>query len=79
MICKMWSNFAKFSNPTPDNTMNFKWLPIDDDNPQLNYLKITNQGNVMNRNLYEDRIQFWRKIFQKYNGCFRPHHHTKEI
>lgn len=73
MMCKMWTNFAKYSDPTPDHDNSLvKWNPIENgqENSPINYLKITNDGNIMNQDVYKDRMNFWRGQFQKFNGSF---------
>jgi hypothetical protein len=70
MMCKLWSNFAKFSDPTPDNKLNFKWKPIDDTSSVVDYLKITNCSIHMDQNFCKDRVDFWKTSFEKYNSSF---------
>lgn len=78
MMCKMWTNFAKYSNPTPDHdkSLPVKWNPLNlEENTPLNYLKITNDGNYMDEDYCKDRMDFWRKIYEKHNGSFLNHYY----
>lgn len=77
-MCDLWTNFAKHKNPTPDNQqhdMQFKWKPavkLQEKNREkidIDFLKI-DKTIEMSRNMYEDRIDFWRNIYEKYNGSF---------
>jgi hypothetical protein len=69
MMCRMWTNFAKFADPTPDDDklLTHKWDPAD---TKFKYLQITNHGNFMRHGLHENRVDLWRKAFDKYNGAF---------
>lgn len=72
----MWTNFAKYGNPTPnaDSTLPFKWDPVTRHTKTqefvLNYLEIANEKIAMQLNPDEKRIQFWRDMYRKWNGDF---------
>lgn len=81
-MCRMWTNFAKYSNPTPmpgkcDLLGDLKWDPIKKhDNPDvpftLDCLDINTQSKMI-RDPCKKRIDFWRGIYQKYNqGFLKP-------
>lgn len=77
MMCRLWTNFAKFSDPTPnhDKDYSIKWHPAraadkDAKNVTIDYLKIDNDELKMHKNLYEKRINFWREIYEQYNKSF---------
>lgn len=69
-MCKLWTNFAKYHDPTPhhNNPLPIKWNPVEN-RQDMNYLKI-NEKSEMKKNLYGDRINFWRKVYEKYNSSF---------
>lgn len=72
-MCKLWTNFAKYGEPTPPNQrFDFIWSPIkrvDDSSPFiLDYLSIGVDRIGMQRNPHELRMIFWRKMFEKFNG-----------
>ncbi|KAJ6641267.1 Juvenile hormone esterase [Pseudolycoriella hygida] len=76
ILCKLWTNFAKYGDPTPDhdNPVPFKWtplLPIEANQTEitLDYLVI-NDDMKMARNLNKERMDFWRKIYRKHNEKF---------
>lgn len=70
-MCKLWTNFAKYGDPTPDghNPLSQKWEPLqpDPDNLRIKYLKI-NEKPEMQHDLYKDRMDFWRSVYKKYNS-----------
>ena len=72
-MCKMWTNFAKFGNPTPDgeNDLPFKWNPVrsaeSSNHINIDYLRI-GDSIEMKENLYKTRTDFWRQIYEKYNS-----------
>ncbi|XP_077284899.1 juvenile hormone esterase-like [Arctopsyche grandis] len=68
-VVKMWTNFAKYGNPTPEtNTnLNLKWKPVTSDN--IEYLEIDEKFH-MNKNPDADRIKFWEVIYKKYGPKF---------
>jgi acetylcholinesterase len=73
----MWTNFAKYGNPTPreDRTiLDFQWSPVHkhkrNEKFQLDYLEIGSDSMEMQRNPDDDRIQFWRNTVAKWNGDF---------
>jgi Carboxylesterase family len=74
MMCRMWTNFAKYTDPTPDHdtSLETKWLPVGKgkENDPINYLKITNDGNFMDQDVNKENIIFWRENLKKYNGSF---------
>ncbi|XP_067618115.1 carboxylic ester hydrolase isoform X2 [Eurosta solidaginis] len=73
-MVRMWTNFAKYGNPTPqddvDNMLTTKWAPI---NPQtvmedINYLDIS--GNMkMRSNPEAERQHFWDYMYERFNGA----------
>uniref|UniRef100_A0A182N7N4 carboxylesterase n=1 Tax=Anopheles dirus TaxID=7168 RepID=A0A182N7N4_9DIPT len=77
-MCRMWTNFARYGNPTPpqDQSLHFRWSavpPMEPDSTvpfRLPYLRI-NAEPEMALDPDEKRIDFWRKIYDKYNGGFR--------
>lgn len=74
-MCSLWTNFAKHKNPTPEgHDFKFKWEPakrskIHSEKIDIDYLKI-DKTIEMAKNMYEDRLKFWRNLYQEYNGSF---------
>lgn len=71
IMCKLWSNFAKFGDPTPeeDNPLPFKWTPVNASygrEPKIDCLVI-NDDLKMVKNLNKNRIDFWRDLISKRN------------
>lgn len=64
----MWTNFAKYHDPTPDNSLDFKWSS-DQGKDELNYLLIQENPKMI-ENIQFKRINFWKRIYVRYNGSF---------
>lgn len=73
-MCRMWTNFAKYGNPTPveDSTLPFRWDPVAKIDPdskeefQLNCLDIDAEPKMI-KNPDKHRIDFWRGIYKRFN------------
>nr|XP_023018918.1 juvenile hormone esterase-like [Leptinotarsa decemlineata] len=67
MVClrrflKLWTNFAKYGNPTPEkNDLNIQWKPVDGEH--VNILDIGKEL-VMETNPEDDRVRLWKEIYQ---------------
>ncbi|KAG5677770.1 hypothetical protein PVAND_007501 [Polypedilum vanderplanki] len=70
-MCKLWTNFAKYGNPTPlmNNPISTKWEPVKSNDRDLKYLILNDNPRTV-KNIHSERIKFWREIFEKYNGSF---------
>ncbi|CAD7078429.1 unnamed protein product [Hermetia illucens] len=74
-MCRMWANFAKYGNPTPDSDSKLpcKWTPVkpttNGEQFVLDYLEIDHTIK-MDKNPDDERIQFWREVYRKYNKHF---------
>lgn len=72
-VVRLWTNFAKYGNPTPDcDSSNFKWLPVKKINPEstnfdLDCLDITSKVRMI-RNPFQERKEFWRSMIKKYTN-----------
>jgi carboxylesterase type B len=69
MMCKLWTNFAKYGDPTPDhdNPLPFKWNSVQlvakaATATDFDYLVINDEMKMV-RNLNKDRMDFWRKAY----------------
>lgn len=62
-MSKLWTNFAKYGHPMPDN-MEFKQLQRNIN--QYNYAKLTNDKIESGINPYSERMEFWNNLYQKY-------------
>ncbi|CAH0586829.1 unnamed protein product [Chrysodeixis includens] len=62
-ITKLWTNFAKYGNPTPDGSLGVTWKPYTNENQ--NYLDI---GNELKTGTSPDaeELQFWENILQEF-------------
>ncbi|XP_055603862.1 uncharacterized protein LOC129752094 [Uranotaenia lowii] len=69
-MCKLWTNFAKTGNPTPDGSgFGFTWEPCCSPDEIGKCLQL--DGDVrMVENHFQDRLEFWRKLYTKFNGSF---------
>ncbi|XP_049948016.1 juvenile hormone esterase-like [Schistocerca serialis cubense] len=64
-VTRLWTNFAKTGNPTPDPAdpmLSVTWLPFKKDEGY--YLDITNDGLSSKKDLMKDRVDFWDRIFR---------------
>ncbi|XP_058463057.1 acetylcholinesterase-like [Malaya genurostris] len=76
-MCRMWTNFAKFGNPTPvnDSTLPFRWNPVVNVDPiskeavELDCLDICANPKMI-RNPDKQRIDFWRGVYKRYSVDF---------
>ncbi|XP_068084604.1 juvenile hormone esterase isoform X2 [Anabrus simplex] len=61
----MWTNFAKFGNPTPEQStlLPVTWRPYTPEDPA--YLHIRSQLTVK-RNIEERRMKFWDSVYERY-------------
>ncbi|XP_053690007.1 esterase E4-like [Sabethes cyaneus] len=77
LMVRMWTNFAKYDDPTPDGDdplLTCKWVPVgtvskNEDVFDLNCLEIGILPK-MTVNPAEERIQLWRKYLQTYRKGF---------
>lgn len=63
---KLWTNFAKHGNPTPepDETLNsVKWKPVAADN--IEFLDIGNELTMIG-NVDAERLKFWDELYDAY-------------
>ncbi|XP_018575302.1 juvenile hormone esterase-like [Anoplophora glabripennis] len=59
---KLWTNFAKYGNPTPDeNELGIIWKPVE--TGQLNFIDIGNEL-TSEVNPESERMQLWKEIYQ---------------
>ncbi|XP_021698890.1 esterase B1 isoform X2 [Aedes aegypti] len=73
-MCKLWTNFAKYGNPTPPTNggIDFVWEPVK---PAYDSQFVLNAANLndeltMIENPFLERVQFWREIFARYYGNY---------
>uniref|UniRef100_A0A2A4IWX2 Carboxylesterase type B domain-containing protein n=1 Tax=Heliothis virescens TaxID=7102 RepID=A0A2A4IWX2_HELVI len=63
-MVKLWTNFAKTGNPTPEGS-DFTWTPATKENKDC--LVISDELQ-MKKNLHDDRIKFWDNFLVKYKA-----------
>ncbi|RVE47055.1 hypothetical protein evm_008239 [Chilo suppressalis] len=64
-VTTMWTNFAKYGDPTPQTTslLPIKWRPIDKEDPQ----RLVIDKELKTAPLWDDeRILYWDDIYAKY-------------
>ncbi|PSN48049.1 hypothetical protein C0J52_09112 [Blattella germanica] len=65
-MLRLWTNFAKTGNPTPDNDeLEVKWNPISKTN--ASYLNIDRDLSIQSE-VNEKRLAFWEEIFESFMG-----------
>ncbi|GJQ76667.1 hypothetical protein Trydic_g15525 [Trypoxylus dichotomus] len=66
-VVKLWTNFAKYGNPTPkQEQFNITWKPVQ--TGALNFMNIGNDNLKLDINPYPERISFWEKLHEEYAG-----------
>ncbi|XP_049869915.1 juvenile hormone esterase-like [Pectinophora gossypiella] len=66
-VVKMWTNFAIYGNPTPDEDdplLQIKWDPVENKD-KLNYLSIGTEL-TKGRNPFQERMEFWEELHQEH-------------
>ncbi|XP_058830425.1 esterase B1-like [Topomyia yanbarensis] len=73
-MVRMWTNFAKYGDPTPDgeDSLPFRWEPVENIAPdstdlRQNILSIGEEIKMMEMP-ERKRMDFWTELFRKYNG-----------
>ncbi|XP_055627029.1 acetylcholinesterase-like [Toxorhynchites rutilus septentrionalis] len=72
-FAKLWTNFAKYGEPTLDEAIGYNWLPVAkidaSDDFKLDCLQIdTNTKMILNP--YPERIKLWRRLLNQYRKGF---------
>ncbi|CAB3233611.1 unnamed protein product [Arctia plantaginis] len=64
-MLKLWTNFAKFGNPTPDKDyyLPITWQPVDKDNAY--YLNIGSELTLQT-DVDKEKMDFWDDLYRKY-------------
>ncbi|KAJ2951269.1 hypothetical protein O0L34_g5670 [Tuta absoluta] len=62
-VTKLWTNFAKYGNPTPDNSLGVKWEPFT--LQHQHYLDI-GEDLVLKTKPDDEDIQFWEELYRQY-------------
>lgn len=67
-MTKLWTNFAKYGNPTPKNisTESIQFKPLNATSNQYDFVKLTNDGLVAGINPFSERMEFWNQLYQKF-------------
>ncbi|XP_050073000.1 uncharacterized protein LOC126561097 [Anopheles maculipalpis] len=71
LLCRLWTNFAKFGSPTPEvDDVGFQWDPLpptaSGEPFVLHALELNDQVEVV-ENPMQDRIQFWKSLAERFN------------
>lgn len=75
MMSKLWTNFAKYGNPTPkDSNLGFVWEPVDHVGAETSVVSLKcldiNTTCKMVNNPDRKRIDFWKTIYERWNKSF---------
>ncbi|KAJ0183509.1 hypothetical protein K1T71_001485 [Dendrolimus kikuchii] len=63
-VTKLWVNFAKYGNPTPDSSFGVVWSPYTlEDQAYLNIGKELDTKNIPDK---EEKL-FWESLFKQYS------------
>jgi carboxylesterase type B len=69
---KLWTNFAKYGNPTPaknDSLLDVVWKPVT--GKELDYLDI-GKDLIPRANPYPERLNFWKEIYVNSPAVKKP-------
>lgn len=70
--CELWTNFAKFGNPTPPSSDFPQWNPVQKigqkENFKLDYFEMDNDQLMNGVNPDHERMEFWRKVYNEFNN-----------
>uniref|UniRef100_A0A1Q3FHV4 Carboxylic ester hydrolase n=1 Tax=Culex tarsalis TaxID=7177 RepID=A0A1Q3FHV4_CULTA len=72
-MCRMWTNFAKYGNPTPaDGGVDFDWKPVPsvEDGGFTLVAADLNEELKLVENPFLERIQFWRELYGRHYGNY---------
>jgi len=61
IMMKLWSNFAKFGNPTPSSTSLPIWNPVDYKSDNIEYMELSSRP-VLKKSLYPERMLLWDRL-----------------
>ncbi|XP_050727486.1 esterase E4-like isoform X2 [Eriocheir sinensis] len=70
IISKLWTNFAATGDPTPDDSLGFKWEPSTADN--LHYLSLTTSPS-MQPDSRKEALKFYNSLPIPENLILHPH------
>ncbi|XP_049853094.1 juvenile hormone esterase-like [Schistocerca gregaria] len=64
-LTKLWTNFAKTGNPTPDKggDLGVTWPAFSERTPS--YLRIDNSGVSVAKELFGERMAFWDRLYER--------------
>nr|QIK02096.1 carboxylesterase 2 [Holotrichia parallela] len=66
-VVKLWTNFAKYGNPTPkQEDFDIIWKPVIGD--ELNYLHIGTHDLKLGSNPYPERMAFWDRLHEEFTA-----------
>ncbi|XP_045493449.1 pyrethroid hydrolase Ces2a-like, partial [Colias croceus] len=61
-VTKLWTDFAKYGNPTPDDSLGVNWLPYTPTGKE--YFNIQDKYSV-GRFADQRRMEFWDQIYKE--------------
>lgn len=57
-LTKLWTNFAKYGNPTPETK---EWKPLT---PSQNFYLDIDENLTLRQGLEKNQMDFWKNIYQ---------------
>jgi len=60
----LWTNFAIYGNPTPDDSNGFVWPAVGEN--EFNFVNITTNVTYSDVNPNQERMQFWYNLYEEY-------------
>lgn len=69
-MCKMWTNFAKTSNPTPKNDPELSgidWQPLKQQMKEFTPRALNIDKEMAMISPLTERMAFWKRLYQRFN------------
>ncbi|XP_064079820.1 venom carboxylesterase-6-like [Macrobrachium nipponense] len=76
LMVDLWTNFALHGDPTPDDTLGTKWLPVSNNTTCLQFLAINSSLLMQNYDCIES-LDFWRSLPTETNKVLFPERISK--
>lgn len=81
-MCGLWTNFAKWGNPTPgEDQFGILWTEVgrttsDQAERDFKVLDINHRLEMI-KSPFSHRVNFWKQLFKKYNGNYLKYRASK--
>lgn len=63
-MVELWTNFAKFGDPSPSVTASFEWKPMTQE--EFNFVEIATYESWPDVNPDHENMQFWSDVYEEF-------------